>query len=148
MDQASAGAPPADTGYPALRTTRRVLVTGVILLAVVYYNVDLVPMVGHTLIPFAALFGTGLVLGFLAPRRLAVASFTVWWVAVLASVLRRAAVADLPLGSQIFDGALKFYPNWAVWLAEVLRQGVYLWALWLGGKTGRRLFRKSAEATP
>lgn len=151
MDETSSGdsprgEDPPSEAYPALRAARRVLIGAVLLFTLAYYNIDLIPMVGHTLIPFVALVGLGTVVGALVPRKLAVVVVCLWWITVLASLLRRSAVADLPLGSQIFDGALKFYPSWGVWLAEALRLGVYLWALWLGGKTGRRLFRRGATA--
>jgi hypothetical protein len=147
MDEPRAENPPPEA-YPALRATRRALLGLVLLFAVVYYNADLLPMVGHTLIPFAALFGTGIVLGTLAPRRLPVATFTVWWLVILAAALRRSALSDVPLGTEIFGGALAKYPTWGAWTAEALRLAVYLWALWLGGKAGRRLFRRSALGGP
>jgi hypothetical protein len=143
MDKAAPALTPEDSAdaaaYPALRLARRAAVGAVGLFALAYYNLDLLPMVGHTVIPLVALVGIGAALGAVAPGRLPMATFVTWWVVALASLLRRSAVSNLPLGSQIFDGVLKYYPTWGVWAAEILRLGVYLWALWLGGRLGRRL---------
>lgn len=143
MEDASGEASPAQD-FPALRAARRVLLGIVLAFAVLYYNVDLIPMIGHTLIPFVALAGIGVLLGVLAPRRLAVATFVVWWVVLLAAALRRSALSTEPLAVEIFGGVLAKYPAWGAWFAEGLKAGVYLWALWLGGKTGRRFFRRNA----
>lgn len=143
MDEAAA--PPQPEGlphrddYPALRLARRALLGAVLLFALTYYNLDLLPMMRYTMPPFLGLVAIGAVVGVAAPRKLVVATFAVWWVVVLAVVMRRSALSTGPLGTEIFHGALAKYPAGGVWVAEFLRLGVYLWALWLGGKGGRRL---------
>jgi hypothetical protein len=124
-------------GYPALRLTGRIVFGLVLLVLLVYY--PFWAMLLHTLIPFMALAAIGFFVGLFFRRHLFLACFFTWWLVLMASVLRRSALATVPLATQIFDGALLGYPTFAVWFAEALRQLSYFAALWLGARLGRRV---------
>ncbi len=128
-----------EDSYPALRKAGRVLIGAALAVLLVVYFPALPAMVVHTLIPFVGLTAVGLVLGLLFPRRLFIACFFAWWAVLMAVLLRRSAMSDIPLSTQIYDGALEGYPDWAVWLGQVYRLGAYYLALRLGGGLGRRL---------
>ncbi len=128
--------------FPAMRKTGRFLLAALAIFVVLYYPA--VTLAEHTLIPFFGLLFVGLLLGSALPGRRFWPCFVAWWLVFMASVLRRSALADMPLASQIFEGALLAYPAWAVWLAEALRLGVYFWALWLGAGLGRRIRGRAA----
>jgi hypothetical protein len=117
------------------------LLTAALALFYLFYYPALILAV-RTAVPVVALLGVGLVLGLIFWRRLFWACVSVWWAVVLAVLVRRLSLAHLPLATQVFDGALVGYPAWSVWLAELLRLGLYFWSLWLGGRLGRRLRRR------
>lgn len=132
---------PTEIAHRAFAKLKRRVLWGVALLLAVYYNIYAIPMVLHTLFPFAVLGAVGFALGYGFPRNTKAASWAVFALVAAATVFRRAVTINVPLAEEIFGGALSQggYPPWAAWLAELLRLRVYLAALRLGTGAGGQL---------
>lgn len=131
----------SDPGQQALRKIQRRFLIGVGVLIALYYNVYLIPMIGHTLIPFFALGGIAFLVGCALPKKPAAVSWSLFALVAVATVFRRIEMLNVPITEELFGGALAQggYAPWAGWLAELLRLRVYLAALRLGSRTGAGL---------
>ncbi|MBI5440359.1 MAG: hypothetical protein HY900_04010 [Deltaproteobacteria bacterium] len=129
----------AAVSYPAMRKAGRLLALLSVAFLVLYYQLDLFPMVLHSIPPLVGLLVLGSVVGLFCRKRLFLACFFTWWLILMAVILRRSSMASVPLAAQLFDGALISYPAWAVWFAQCYRLVAYFFALWYGGRLGRRL---------
>lgn len=139
--------PSRSQGQPTPRHRRRrgirvacqILLVLLAVAAAFYYPI--LTLAVRTLIPFLALTMVGFFLGLVFKGGIFWPCAVTWEIVLFAALFRRLALADLPLATQIFDGALFGYPTWAVWTAEVGRLVVYFGALWLGASLGRRMRR-------
>ena len=132
--------------YPALRKAGIAFIATAVVFSAVYYRYELLPMALSTLRPFLGLLVVGFVVGLVFRRSIFVPCFLAWWVVLIAAMVRRSSLSGIPLGSQLFDGALLGYPEWSLRVAQCLRLGVYFWALWLGAGIARRLRRSGNPA--
>lgn len=136
---------PGEEQFPAMRKAARGLLIAALVFLVLYYQLAVFPMVLHSIAPLLGLGLMGFAIGLVARKRLFLACFFTWWLVLMAVILRRSSMSSVPLAAQLFDGALVSYPGWAVWLAQMYRIVAYFFALWYGGRLGRRLrFGKAA----